>query len=535
MTRPTVAALVRRTATFAAAIALVAAGLVSSAPSARAAGPLDGFDPGNLVSDAVFFDSSRMSRTQVADFVAARGANCQASPSGVPCLKDYRANTPSVAATARCALIAARTNNTAAGMISDVATACGVNPQMLLILIQRESSLVTASGANLTTTRYERATGAGCPDYLPCEPGTANFFRQVYSAADRFQVYRANPSGYPYRAGQTAQILYNPEESCGRASVFIANQATAGLYIYTPYVPNKAALDVGTGTGDLCSTYGQRNFYYYLKQWFPASAGSSTAAPIYPSPPSTVTPALTAIYARSAELGLKRTGSAIGYVTAGNGYHYKNFANLSIVWDSRNGTTLAYKVARGQVPVPLVRFKDVPVGTQFAAEIEWMRATRVSEGYADGTYRPVTPVKRDAMAAFLYRAAGSPAFTAPSKPTFADVAASNQFYKEIEWLAAAGISTGWTDGRGVRTYRPLDDIERNAMAAFLYRAAGKPAYTPPASPSFRDVPVGAPFRSEIEWLRSTGITTGYGDGTYRPFGAVNRDTMAAFLYRRAGL
>ena len=39
------------------------------------------------------------------------------------------------------------------------------------------------------------------------------------------------------------------------------------------------------------------------------------------------------------------------------------------------------------------------------------------------------------------------------------------FYKEIHWMNAQGITTGWSDG----TFRPLDQTHRDAMAAFLYR------------------------------------------------------------------
>ena len=45
------------------------------------------------------------------------------------------------------------------------------------------------------------------------------------------------------------------------------------------------------------------------------------------------------------------------------------------------------------------------------------------------------------------------------------------------------------------------------------------------------VKVGAPFRTEIEWLASTGITTGYADHTFHPVEDVSRQAMAAFLYR----
>jgi hypothetical protein len=50
--------------------------------------------------------------------------------------------------------------------------------------------------------------------------------------------------------------------------VLIQNQATAGLYNYTPYQPNAAALAAGYGTGDSCSAYGNRNFWLYFRDWF---------------------------------------------------------------------------------------------------------------------------------------------------------------------------------------------------------------------------------------------------------------------------
>jgi hypothetical protein len=39
------------------------------------------------------------------------------------------------------------------------------------------------------------------------------------------------------------------------------------------------------------------------------------------------------------------------------------------------------------------------------------------------------------------------------------------FYKEIEWMRVAAVSTGWRDG----TCRPFDNVTREAMAAFMQR------------------------------------------------------------------
>ena len=41
----------------------------------------------------------------------------------------------------------------------------------------------------------------------------------------------------------------------------------------------------------------------------------------------------------------------------------------------------------------------------------------------------------------------------------------DRFYREISWLAEQRITTGWADG----SFRPVQPIERGAMAAFLHR------------------------------------------------------------------
>lgn len=139
--------------------------------------------------------------------------------------------------------------------------------------------------------------------------------------------------------------------------------------------------------------------------------------------------------------------------------------------------------------------------------------------------------RRSALTLGILGASGAlaaPALAAP--PTFADVPASLHFSKEIEWLAAQGVSTGWTQG-GARYYRPLLPVARDAMAAFLYRLAGQQPYTPPRTSPFRDVTPSTQFYKEICWLSDAGVAGGYADGTFRPLSSVNRDAMAAFLYR----
>lgn len=159
-------------------------------------------------------------------------------------------------------------------------------------------------------------------------------------------------------------------------------------------------------------------------------------------------------------------------------------------------------------------------------------STGVNRG-ADNYYLPQQAVTREAMAAFMYRYAGAPEFTPPTKPSFADVPRNHKFSREIEWMKKQGLTTGIREG-GKLAYRPMSSVSREAMAAFLYRYAGKPVFDATQAKTFRDVPHGHKFAREIHWMSSTGITTGVrasGGLVYQPLTSVKRDAMAAFLHR----
>ncbi|PWD51325.1 hypothetical protein C8046_12300 [Serinibacter arcticus] len=193
-----------------------------------------------------------------------------------------------------------------------------------------------------------------------------------------------------------------------------------------------------------------------------------------------------------------------------------------------------------EAPPEPIRFADVADGDQFFTEIDWLANAGISTGWVDedGTreFRPLAPIARDAMAAFLYRLSGSPDVQLPEVSPFTDVDPSNQFYEEITWLAQEGISTGWVDpATGKAQFRPLEPIARDAMAAFLYRLADEPTFDAPATSPFTDVATTDAFYAEIAWLAQSKIATGWvgNDGTsvFQPLNPVNRDAMAAFLYR----
>ena len=177
-------------------------------------------------------------------------------------------------------------------------------------------------------------------------------------------------------------------------------------------------------------------------------------------------------------------------------------------------------------------FYDVPGAYPFGGYIAWLLSGGFSTGSADHTFHPTDAVSRQAMAAFLYRAAGSPNGPTPTCAVapFNDVPVGAPFCGEIKWLTTVGIASGYAGN----LFKPKDAVSRQAMAAFLYRhaklkgAADAPACTAAA---FVDVQLGAPFCKEIKWLVTKGIASGYADGGFHPANSVSRQAMASFMYK----
>ncbi len=226
------------------------------------------FDPGNIISDGTFYDTAAMSDVQIRDFIDAQGVGC----TGPYCLKNLRVTTQDQPADQYCSAYAGGVNEDTAAVLGKVSRACGVNPQVMLVTLQKESGLLGRTDPTAST--YDAAWGWHCPDTGPggsanCDPAHAGFFNQAYGMAKQWSRYRVDPFNYNYRAGQTVNILWNVVESgCGSAPVTIANTATASLYNYTPYQPNAAALASYPGTGDACSAYGNRNFFFLFGKYF---------------------------------------------------------------------------------------------------------------------------------------------------------------------------------------------------------------------------------------------------------------------------
>jgi hypothetical protein len=271
---------------------LVALGSMVIKPYKASALSGSDFRAGRIIDDAVFYNGSAMSAGEIQNFLNAKVPACDTNgtqPSNrngyatradwgrangyappYTCLKDYSENTPTKTADSYCSAYSGGTKS-AAQIIRDVGVACNISQKSMIVLLQKEQSLITDDWP--WSNQYRSATGYGCPDTAPCDSEYYGFFNQVYNAARQFQRYRIQANLFNYRAGQTRYVQYNPNAGCGGTNVYIENAATAALYNYTPYQPNVSALNNLYGSGDACGAYGNRNFWRLHNDWFGSTIG----------------------------------------------------------------------------------------------------------------------------------------------------------------------------------------------------------------------------------------------------------------------
>lgn len=248
---------------------------VMAGSSHVAAASLSNFNPGRILDDSVLNNYNSMSVASIQAFLNGKVPSCDtqgtqpatefgypnmthaqyASMRGWPappyvCLRDYTEN-----------------GLTSAQIIGNLAQQYQINPQVLLVLLQKESGLVEDTWP--LPNQYNTATGYGCPDTSGCQAQYYGLTNQLTWSSHMFRaIMNSDPNWYsPYILG-TNFVHYNPSASCGGTNINIVNHATQALYDYTPYQPNAAALAAGYGNGDSCSAYGNRNFYLYFNDWF---------------------------------------------------------------------------------------------------------------------------------------------------------------------------------------------------------------------------------------------------------------------------
>ena len=125
--------------------------------------------------------------------------------------------------------------------------------------------------------------------------------------------------------------------------------------------------------------------------------------------------------------------------------------------------TFLWRAAGSPEPKGTVSFADVSAGSYYAKAVAWAVENGITGGTGDGLFSPDAACTRAQSAAFLYRAAGSPAVSGSAG--FSDVAANAYYAQAVAWAKEHGI----TDGIGGGLFGSANDCTRAQIAAFLWR------------------------------------------------------------------
>lgn len=159
-------------------------------------------------------------------------------------------------------------------------------------------------------------------------------------------------------------------------------------------------------------------------------------------------------------------------------------------------------------------------------------------GFADNTYRPRLPVRRDQMASFIALTLDAAGVQLPAvqQDTFTDVPQTSVHADNINRLAAVGIVEGGPLDLGANEYGPALRTRRDQMTSFLMRAAGY-AFADDVdafnedTQQFTDVPPGNVHFEKVNAAAVNELAQGVGGNLFAPSVATTRDQMASFVVR----
>ena len=118
-----------------------------------------------------------------------------------------------------------------------------------------------------------------------------------------------------------------------------------------------------------------------------------------------------------------------------------------------------------------------------------------------------------------------PARAAIGDTGFADVAADAWFAEAAVYCRDNGLMNGTT----ATTFTPNTTMTRAQLSTVLYRLSGSPAVS--GRDSFTDTPDGAWYSEAVLWASQNNIVGGYTDSLFGPNDSVNRQQIAAILWR----
>lgn len=225
------------------------------------------FNPGNIISDGLFFNGNALSEQQVNAIIEKQGATC----SGEKCLKSMTFSTESQPANEYCEAYEGKPNESAAAIIYKSGKACGISQKVLLTVLQKEQHLLTATDPS--DFQFKSAMGLSC--------------RTTRTVTRNMQVFSNRCMARRNATSITCNMRIAMDTMRARSTIFntirtpAAVAATCTSKTRRPHCCTFTRLISrmqphwmpGVGEGDACSTYGNRNFAIIYNSMFGSPRG----------------------------------------------------------------------------------------------------------------------------------------------------------------------------------------------------------------------------------------------------------------------
>mgnify|MGYP001651002666 FL=1 len=178
---------------------------------------------------------------------------------------------------------------------------------------------------------------------------------------------------------------------------------------------------------------------------------------------------------------------------------------------------------------PVCQFRDVSPSSPYYYAIQDVADRGLFNGYNKYTFQPNGTMTRAMLVTVLWRMAGQPDVS--QNTGFSDVPTGRYYSKAVAWAAQTGITNGYADGQfkpdRLLNRQQLSTFLYRYANHFGYSTA---AYNDLSD--YSDVDTIDDFAVDaMHWSVGAGIVNGYGNGTLRPTGNATRGQMAAMVSR----
>ena len=195
-----------------------------------------------------------------------------------------------------------------------------------------------------------------------------------------------------------------------------------------------------------------------------------------------------------------------------------------------DGYSRAYRKCPRDKTCPAYIFTDLDLRLWYHDGIHFCVENGLMQGLPGNLFAPGGAATRAQLVTILWRLAGEPE---AADAGFADVSPDDWFAAAVNWAEETGIVLGYGDGR----FGPADPVNREQLAAVLYRCARERGDDVAKASdvsilSFEDSAEASEWAvPALQWACSTGVIAGTTESALSPKATATRAQIAAMIMR----